>query len=100
MIDLPSRQINDFFYKKETEKIELVARPDSSRAKVADSRWTLLAGKPLLAKVSAILVMVRLLPVPEPPTSARTFTRLLLDRDEGAEKKSSMFPTSVSTAKL
>ena len=26
VIDLPSRQINDF-YKKETEKIELVARP-------------------------------------------------------------------------
>ena len=26
---MPSRQINDFFYKKETEKIELVARPVS-----------------------------------------------------------------------
>ena len=25
--DLPCRQINDFFYKKETEKIELVVRP-------------------------------------------------------------------------
>ena len=26
-VDLPPRQINDFFYKKETEKNELVARP-------------------------------------------------------------------------
>ena len=28
VIDLPSRQINDFSQKKETEKIELVSRPD------------------------------------------------------------------------
>ena len=74
VIDLPYRQINDF-YKKETEKIELVARTETSQKLASSSR----PAQALTTTTSQSLEVVEISEVPQNPAKG-------LNRNENNNK--------------